>query len=123
MIIENPIANERGWRKEDRVEWHLLNWARYMRTGKSSGMGMPRCASGNIGISHSADFDQLADIADVIAAKAVDGILSHDLKPLEYKAIKCDYLGEKWPSVLDMGLVLVVAKEALMRGLNKKGIV
>jgi hypothetical protein len=128
MAIEvKPVHNaygEPGWRKEDRVEWHALNWARYMRTGTASGLGMPRSASGGIGVSHSADFDQLADAADVVAAKAVDAIISHDLKPLEAKAMKCEYLGEKWlRDDMDMGLVLVIAKEGLMRGLNRKGIV
>lgn len=119
-----PMTAEVGWRKEDRVEWHLLNWGRFMRSGTASALGMPSRASAGIGISHAADFDQLADNADVIAARAVDAIIGHDLKPLEAKSLKCEYLGEKWlrPDV-DMGLILVVAKEGLMRGLNRKGIV
>lgn len=107
---------------DERLEFHLWNWQRWMRTGAFSDLGLPGRACGGMGISHSADFDQLADQADRVAAKACDAVI-RNLKPLEQKAIRCAYLGEEWTSVLPEGAVLVVAKEALRIGLNRRGIV
>lgn len=116
MAIEVPPIND------DRVEWHLLNWRRWMQTGEFAGLGLSGRASGGIGISHSADFDQLADGADRNVAKMVDAII-RGLKPLEQKALRCRYLHEDWTSPLPMAHIVVIAKEALRLGLNKRGIV
>jgi hypothetical protein len=106
----------------DRVDFHLFNWARYMRTGSYAGLSLPGRACAGMGISHSADFDQLADQSDRVAARAVDAII-RDLKPLEAKAIRCSYLGEEWTSKLQEAAVLVVAKESVRAGLARKGMV
>lgn len=123
MVVDVPIlAIVRPDTSDERVEFHLYNWARWMRSGSYAGLGMPGRACAGMGISHSADFDQLADIADRTAAKACDAVI-RNLKPLEQKAIRCAYLGEEWTSVLQEGAVLVVAKEALKMGLDRRGIV
>jgi hypothetical protein len=121
MDMAEPLEINVG-APEDRVEWHLYNWARFMRTGSYDILGMPGRACGGMGISHSADFDQLADQADRAAARTCDAVI-RDLKPLEQKAIRCAYLGEMWESPLQEGAVLVVAKEAMRIGLNRRGIV
>jgi hypothetical protein len=120
MLADNPIVAMAIKPDYDRVEWHLYNWARYMRTGGYAGLSLPGRASGQIGISHAADFDQLADNADRIAAKTCDSVI-RDLKPLEQKAIRCGYLGEDWTHVLNEAAVLVVAKEGVRLGLERKG--
>lgn len=122
MLLAERVVQMVAHVDYDRVEWHLWNWGRYMRTGGYAGLSSPGRASGGIGISHSADFDQLADIADRVSAKACDAVI-RDLKPLERKAIHCAYLGEEWTSVLQEGAVLVVAKESVRLALNKRGVI
>lgn len=123
LVTSTLLAIEtRPYVNDDRVEFHLDNWSRWMRTGGYTGLSAPHRASGGIGISHTADFDQLADIADMQSAKACDAVI-RGLRPLEQKAIRCAYLGEEWTSVLQEGAVLVVAKEAVRLGLNRRGIV
>lgn len=107
---------------DGRVEWHLQNWKRYMFTGQYAGLGHSGRASGGIGISHSADFDQLADQADRVLARTVDAII-RDLKPLEQKALRCRYLYEDWTDSREMALFVVLAKEGVRLGLNRKGVV
>lgn len=120
LLVERVIAMKPHV-DYDRVEWHLWNWARYMRTGGYAGLSISGRASGGIGISHSADFDQLADLADRSSARACDAVI-RDLKPLEQKAIRCAYLGEDWTRPEHEGAVLVVAKESVRLGLNKRGV-
>lgn len=105
----------------DRVEWHLLNWRDWMYSGQYAGLRLPGRASG-MGYSHGADVDQLGDIADRTAARAVDAII-RDLKPLEQKALRCEYLAEEWTSPTPHELVLVLAREAVRAGLDRRGIV
>ena len=107
---------------DDRVEWHLWNWRRWMQTGEFAGLGHSGRASGGIGISHTADFDQLADQADRTVAKSVDAVI-RGLKPLEQKALRCRYLHEEWTSILQQAQIVIVAKESLRLGLNRRGIV
>lgn len=114
--IEKPDASY------DRVEWHLYNWADWMRTAGYAGLMLPGRACGGIGISHSADFDQLAGQADRVAAKAIDAII-RDLKPMEHKAIGWGYLGEDWDYRAEPEAVLVVATESVRLGMNRRGIV
>jgi len=116
MRIEKPAANDA------RVDWHLENWKRYMFTGQYVGLSAPGRASGGIGISHTADFDQLADQADRVLARAVDAII-RDLRPLEQKALRCRYLHETWCSPHPLGAVVLVARESVRMGLNRRGIV
>lgn len=106
---------------DERVAWHLWNWRRWMMSGDFAELGLPGRSSG-MGYSHSADFDQLADQADKVAARACDAVI-RGLKPLEAKAIRCAYLEEEWVSLLNEAAVLVVAKESVRLGLNRRGIV
>jgi hypothetical protein len=106
---------------EDRVEFHLFNWAKWLR-GSGMRLGYPSRASGGIGISHSADFDQMADNADNTIASWVDAII-RGLGNLEQKALRVEYLGERWTSPTEIGLVLVIAREGVRAGLDRKGIV
>lgn len=104
----------------DRLECLLFHWAAWMRTGFYAKLRTPG-RSACIGISHSADFDQLADAADRSIARAVDAAIQ-DLKPLEQKALRCAYLGEQWASPLSEAAVLVVAREHLSIVANRRGL-
>lgn len=76
-----------------------------------------------MGISHTADFDQLAEISDAVKAKAIDACMG-DLKRLEAQAIRTEYLGEHWPeNAPELHLVLVIAREHLRAILDRRGIV
>lgn len=105
---------------QDRVLWHLDNWRRWMRAS-NMGLGLPT-KSPAIGISHSADFDQLAGQADRWAARAVDAIIS-DLRLLERDAVHHAYLETKWQHRMDVEPVLVIACESIRLALNRKGVV
>jgi hypothetical protein len=85
-------------------------------------LGLPSRASGGIGVSHSMDFDQMADNADNTIASWVDSII-RGLGALEQKALRVEYLGEKWTSPTEIELVLVLAREGVRAGLDRKGIV
>ncbi len=115
-----PVPINRRKPDYDRVEFHLWNWQRWMNSGQFAGLAAPGRASGGIGISHAADFDQLYDQASQVVAKACDAVIG-DLGKLEQKAIRCAYLGEVWESRLSESAVLVVAKEALRIELNRRG--
>jgi hypothetical protein len=128
MAIEvKPVVKSSapvGWRAEDRVLWHLWNWRLHMQPHRMTerNLGAPRRASGGIGISHTADFEQLADNADRVAADWVDAIIQ-DLSAIEQKALRCEYLSETWLSKTPIHLVLVLAHESVRKGLDKRGIV
>jgi len=72
---------------DDRVKWHLENWA-YWQSDRTSndGRGVPDRASG-IGISHRSDFDAMCDHADRRCADAVSAILSDECTPLERQVV------------------------------------
>jgi hypothetical protein len=60
---------------DDRIDWHLWNWERWMRRDRGRGAGYPRQASGGIGRSHRSDFDTMVETADSRCARAVDAIV------------------------------------------------
>ena len=84
-------------------------------------LGLPK-KSLIIGISHSADFEQLSDQADKWAARAVDAIIA-DLKPVERASIYHAYLETVWIYKYEVEPILVVAHESIRLALNRKGIV
>ena len=67
------------------VDWALDEWARYMRHDASK-LGF-RSAVPVIGISHSSDFDALADAADRESVKATDAVI-RGLAHIEQLAIQ-----------------------------------
>ena len=112
---------EGDWTPENRVQWHLGNWAIWQRSGGYSHLNMPG-RSPIIGISHGADIDQIADACDVSAARAIDAIL-RDLPRQNRIAFHCEYLGAKWPFPINIELVLPASYSLVAQALNRKGIV
>jgi len=74
-----------------RLDWHLDNWASYMRTGGTRGLGAPTSACGFVGGGYNNDFDSMCLEADSRAAKAMDGLIS-SLTPAQQAAISHRYL-------------------------------
>ena len=105
----------------ERVEWHLLNWARWMRSGNQI-RGLPGRATLLSSGGKSKDFDEMADSEERKMARNVDTII-HDLKPIEVMAIHHKYLYAvyRFPRE-NLADLLAGAKVKIGASLNKKGI-
>jgi len=75
---------------EARLEWHLDNWRRYMRSDVAVD-GFPGRSAGCLVGGLSATFDELVDAADKRCAQAVDALML-GLAPAERAAISHIYL-------------------------------
>lgn len=75
----------------DRLAFHLENWADFMRTGSTRGLGAPTTAAGCIGGGYSNSFDDMCLEADSRAAKAMNGLIE-SLTPGQQAAINHKYL-------------------------------
>jgi hypothetical protein len=71
------------------IEWYLINWARYMRSGESPAT-LPKASLGIQGFTHE-DTDGAYDRADLTAAMATDASIA-DLSVAEQAAIHHTYL-------------------------------
>jgi hypothetical protein len=79
---------------DDRAEWHLWNWARWMRGGSGSPRGFRSRASGARAAS-SREFDALAAEADTACAWATDAVVDA-LPALSKRAVYAAQLGDRW---------------------------
>jgi hypothetical protein len=105
----------------ERIEWHLLNWQRWMRHG-----GMPhfhvRALSLGSGFSSRTSFDDMCDSNDQRLAHATDAVI-RDLG-VEYRlALESFYLGRRWTLVLMLTPTVDEARVRVGIGLTKQGIV
>ena len=102
-----------------RLEFHMQNWARYQRTGGKV-QTFPKRVPGFTGAGPH--FDDMADDADLAAARTVDAII-RDLEPVEQCAIHHTYLDAVWRFKDDSyEKVLEAAKEKILRGINRWGL-
>lgn len=69
----------------ERVEWHLENWRRWMRSGQEVD-GLPRSSGGLSDGGTSKGFDEMIEAEDRRCAKVVDAILDN-LSPVERIAV------------------------------------
>lgn len=105
----------------DRLLFHLDNWARWMKSRGLSGFHV-RAKSVGVGYTHyDTDRESEYEKSDNWHAENTDAVI-RDLKRLEQLALQCEYLGAIWTDPLDIGLVLVVAREGVRMGLDKRGI-
>lgn len=104
-----------------RLEWHLENWADYMKRD-SNKLGYPQrslCIAGGGGSVRDA-FDIMCDEADIVSAKAMDSIIDSISKP-QRAAINHVWLkvGHHYPTQeLDYDEALT----AIIRLANKRGL-
>lgn len=91
------------------IEWHLDNWARFMRVNKLR-IGYPtKCLGFETGGSAGVEeFDHLADKCEITAAAEFDACVE-SLKPPRRCAIHHTYLGSKYTHTdLDMNLACAI---------------
>lgn len=104
----------------DRLDWHLDNWARYMRMTGFNKLDPPN-RSPIIGISHGADFDQIYEEVTQQTAEAVNACVE-SLGRAEQGALRAEYLDEEWNYSTPHHVVLALARETLQALMNKRGI-
>lgn len=107
----------------DRVEFHLENWRRWMRSGQEVD-GHQRASSGMSDGGTSKGFDEMVETEDRRCAKIVDAILDN-LPPTERLAIYMErgitgrvfqFRRQTYEQALAAG------KEALGRELSRRGV-
>lgn len=104
--------------QHDRLDFHLSNWAMWMRTG---GMTCFHVQGGqNLrGYPQHYDTEVERDKSDQQTAVQVDAVI-RGLKALEQAALRCRYLDETWKSPLPIEPVLALAREQVQIGLNRR---
>lgn len=108
---------------DDRVDWHLWNWAIHMRRGTSNHLKHRNAASSGIGRSGSEDFDQMVDSADKRCAEAT-GTAIDDLPKNDRCAVYATHLEQ--PCDLPPVAVAIYYRAACIeigRKLDRVGIV
>lgn len=72
----NAIVRARVYMTEDRIDWHLWNWERWMTFNSVPGR-LPRCASGGVSGYTSLDWDSSADYfeLDIRLGAAVQAVI------------------------------------------------
>jgi hypothetical protein len=102
-----------------RLDWHLDNWARYMRAGNSEELA---CQAAGIWQASSPDFDQLADAMELRCAEAVDAIVG-SLPVDERVALYHVHLGAVWRlNRQRMEDAYERARQCISDGLHRRGI-
>jgi len=107
----------------DRVEWHLENWRRWMRSGQEVD-SLPSRSSGVSDGGTSKGFDEMAEAEDRRCAKIVDAILDN-LPPVERIAIYIErgVMGRVFKFVrVTYHQALSAGKAALGRELARRGV-
>ena len=104
-----------------RIDWHLDNWARYMRERDVDEL---ECKIVDVYQSANADFDDMCDAMERRIAVAMDALVS-DLPLAEKVAVHHKHLSAVWrfnrPGS-SMEDVYQSARENLSEGLRRKGI-
>lgn len=106
-----------------RVDWHLDNWRRWMRSGQEVD-GHARSSSGVSDGGTSKGFDEMVEAEDRRCAKIVDAILDN-LPPVERIAIYIErgIMGRVFEfKRMTFHQALVAGKNALARELARRGV-
>ena len=104
---------------DDRLEWHLLNWRDWMRSGEHVAK-YPHTAAGCVGGGYTSDFEDMVASADRRCAAIMDALIG-DLTPGQQCAIHHVYLRSVW-RFRDLDAVLERAKTELRAGMSKRGL-
>ena len=106
----------------ERADWHCKNWSSWMQQGSYAHLKV-RLMSAEAGRRYgSMDFDDMADAADVLAAKATNAAVS-DLPPLPRLAVNAYYLGHPWVTPVLLSPTVAAALELVGAALERKGFV
>lgn len=106
---------------DDRIGWHLENWAEWMDRGTAGGAGYSSRASGGMGRSHSRDFDSMVAESDNRCAIAVDAVLD-SMNPAERGSIHHFHIAAVYGFRDPVKLVYDRARAKLGRELDARGI-
>jgi hypothetical protein len=104
----------------DRVEWHLENWGRWMRSG-SAVSGFPHRACGCTSWGDAWDDDTVLEASERVSAKAVHAIIE-GLALAERLALNCRYLAARYADSRQYIGALATARENVGAGLKRRGI-
>lgn len=102
-----------------RVDWHMFNWERYMRS-----VGLLNLAySASQGHRGGSDFEGMCRDSDQVSALAVDALIQ-DLSPARQASVWVEHgLTAVWRFPRENRSVLYAeAKEAIGKGLKARGI-
>jgi hypothetical protein len=75
-----------GGMTEQRLDWHLENWAEWHFRHNKVGYGAPSRAGSGLGRSHRTTFEDMVESADTRCAEAVEASVD-DLTPIERFAV------------------------------------
>jgi len=125
-----PIGNAKHGRDKefaltlDRADWHLGNWAAWMRTGGLASLNV-RLFSLEIGYTRSRTFDDMCEDADDTAACATNAVLG-DMTNGERvlrEALEVVYLGHAWHRPLVLTPLVDLGKQRVGKRLERRGFV
>jgi hypothetical protein len=106
---------------EDRMQFHLWNWSRWMHAGASSHLRYRHTASGGMGRSGSTDFADMVDSSDRHCAEATDGCIE-SLPPAAKAAVYASHLDGPWPTDIPLHIFYRCAVVDIGRRLDRLGI-
>lgn len=107
---------------DDRLEWHLWNWAQWHARDYKVGRGYPPRGLSGMGCSGASDFDSMVAAVDARCAAAVEAILD-GMPPAQRGAIHAIHLHAvyRFPR-LNLQACYEGACERLRKGLDSRGI-
>lgn len=103
-----------------RPDWHLENWARYLR-GRYVRLGYPSRIPGLSNGGASEDFDALCEYSDATCARACDAVIE-GLPDIEQRALSTVYLGTVFRFSGDPQAIADAVKPGVYRELQRRGI-
>lgn len=106
---------------DDRLDFHLDNWRRYMKAGEGI-LGYSGTAAGCVGGGNSQDFDAMVGRADMRCAIITDAVI-RGLDPSEQAALNHTYLRAVFRFPRDnLAKLLESAKLKVSIGLKARGV-
>lgn len=103
-----------------RADWHLENWARYLR-GRYVRLGYPPRVPLLSNGGASEDFDSMCEDSDRVSARACDAVIE-GLPEIEQRALSTVYLGTVFRFPADPNAIAEATKPAVYRELQRRGI-
>ena len=120
-VMSREKSTEASFGSPERVEWHLWNWSKWMRSGANK-QAAPRESSGLTSGGASQNFDDMVEAVDRRVAATMNVIID-DLPPAQSAAVHHEYLHSvyRFPRG-NFAALLAEAKLGVGHGLAKKGV-
>ena len=109
--------------EDERLDWFLYNWARWMRMHPTvvMGLGYPPKSKPFVGGGYSRSFDEMVEDADIRAAEATDAAIESLPAPGPH-AVHVIHLGALWRATEPLMACYEGARGMLCIGLRARGI-